>query len=69
MALLAKQAGDAITLLAETTQATPATGTGTAVRLPGMVNALVFVLDVTAAATDSVDTLDVKVQTKLGGTH
>lgn len=69
MALIAKQAGDATALLASTIQATPATDTGDAVRLPGMVNGFAFILDVTAAVTDAADTLDVKVQTTLGGAY
>lgn len=70
MALQKKKDHDATTLLAST--ATPAGAVNTnssAVRLPGMVNAMAFVLDVTAAATDAADTLDVKVQTKLDGTN
>ena len=44
------------------------TGTGTAVRLPGLaeMKAVALVLDVTAAATEVGDTLDVKVQTRFG---
>lgn len=44
-------------------------GEGDSVRLPGMVNAMAFVLDVTAAAQDAPDALDVYVQTKLDGTN
>ncbi len=70
MALQAKTAFDAIPLLASTTTAAGAVDSqGDAVRLPGMVNAIMFVLDVTAAATDVGDTLDVKVQTKVDGTN
>lgn len=68
MALLTKNAFDATTLLAATTTVAGAVDSqGDAVRLPGMVNAIMFVLDVTAAATDVGDTLDVKVQTKIDG--
>ena len=44
-------------------------GNGSAVQLQGMVNAVAFVLDVTAAATDAGDLLDVYVQTKADGTN
>lgn len=70
MALNVKRDHDAITLLAATTTAAGAVDTaGAAVRLPGMVNAFAFTLNVTAAATDVVDTLDVYVQTMLDGTN
>ena len=70
MALETKRDHDVITLLAATTTAAGAINTsGASVRLPGMVNALVFVLDVTAAATDAADTLDVSVQTVLDGAN
>lgn len=70
MALLAKQDHDATALQAAivTAGAIGSTNT-TAVRLPGMVNAFTFVLDVSAAATDAGDTLDVKVQTKIDGAN
>lgn len=68
--LLAKKTHDAKTLLAATTTAAGAVDAqGDSVRLPGMVNGFVFVLDVTAAATDVGDTLDVTIQTKLDGTN
>jgi hypothetical protein len=58
------------TLLASTTTVAGALNVNSdAVRLAGMVNAIAFVLDVSAAATDAADTLDVKVQTKLDGTN
>lgn len=70
MALLPKRDHDVITLLSATTTAAGAVNSqGSAVRLPGMVNAVVFVLDVSAAATDVTDTLNVKIQTKLDGTN
>lgn len=70
MAVQLKRDHDVATLLAETTTANGAVNTnGSAERLPGMVNAVTFVLDVSAAATDAGDTLDVKVQTKLDGTN
>jgi hypothetical protein len=40
-----------------------------AVHIPGQPRAIGFVLDLTAAATDAADTLDVKVQTRLDGTN
>lgn len=46
-----------------------ADGNGDAVRLWSMVNGITFTLDVTAAATDAQDLLDVYVQTKLDGTN
>lgn len=65
-----KRAHDKVTLLASTTTIAGAvTATGSAVRLPGMVNAIAFTLDVTAAATDAGDTLDVAIQTKIDGTN
>jgi hypothetical protein len=70
MAVQTKSTHDAVTMLAATTTPNGAVDSaGSAVRLPGMVNAFVFVLDVTAAATDAGDTLDVKIQTKLDGTN
>lgn len=59
-----------VTLLASA--ARTASGNGSAVRLlEGMerVRAVAFVLDVTAAATDAGDTLDVAVQVKLDGSN
>ena len=70
MAVQKKKDHDVTTLLASTITPAGAVNTaGSAVRLPGMVNAIAFILDVTAAATDAADTLDVKVQTKLDGTN
>lgn len=40
-----------------------------AVHIPGQPRAIGFVLDLTAAATDAGDTLDVKIQTRLDGTN
>lgn len=53
----------------ESSSAKTATGTGSSVRIPNWVNAVVFELDVTAAATDVDDTLDVTIQTKVDGTN
>lgn len=70
MALQVKKVHDVVTILAATTTAGAVASTNTAaVRLPGMVNALALVLDVTAAATAAADTLDVKVQAKIDGTN
>ena len=70
MALETKRDHDATTILAATTTAADAIDTaGPAVRLPGMVNGMAFTLDVTAAATDAADTLDVYVQTMLDGAN
>ncbi len=66
MALEAKKVGDTTTLLAVTTTVAGAIDTeGDSVRLPRAPNGMVFVLDVTAAATASADTLDVSVQTRI----
>ena len=46
-----------------------ATGTGTATICPQASEAIAFTLDVTAAATDVGDLLDVYVQTKIDGTN
>jgi hypothetical protein len=70
MPLQLKKADDVQTVASVTTAAGAANGTTTtAVKLPGMVRGFVFVLDVTAAATDAADTLDVAVQTLLDGTN
>ena len=63
-----KRAHDVVTVQASA--AKTLTGSGDSVRLPGgNVNAFVFTLDVTAAATDVGDKLDVYVQTKADGTN
>lgn len=49
----------------EASAAHTATGTGTAMRLPKDAKAVIYIFDLTAAATDAADTLDVKIQTKL----
>lgn len=68
--MLAKRFADRVTLATVTTDAGAATNATTAaVNLPGMVNGIAFELDVTAAATDAADTLDVYVQTTLDGTN
>lgn len=67
MALQAKRDHDYISLLASMTLT--ASANGSAVRLPGMVNALVFVLDVTADESTAADKLDVYIQTKIDGTN
>lgn len=64
----AKSAYEATTLLASAARLKTAGTNGDAVRLP-IADAYVFTLDVTAAATDAGDTLDVKVQTLLDGTN
>jgi hypothetical protein len=70
MPLETKKDGDAVTVLASTTQTGVGTGNGTTdVYLPGMVNGMAFVLDLTAAATDANDTLNVFVQTKIDKTN
>lgn len=61
-----KAAHEATTLLASAARATDSEGSS--VRLP-VAGAMVFVLDITAAATEAGDTLDVFIQTKLDGTN
>lgn len=58
-------------LLASTATAAGAinAATSSAVHIPGQPRSIAFVLDLTAAATDADDTLDVKVQTRLDGTN
>ncbi len=63
-----KKVYDAITLLASGVRTDTSTGT-TAVRLPKGMQGLAFILDVTAAAMDAGDKLDVYIQTKLDGTN
>jgi len=67
MALQVKTSHDVISLM--DSAAKTLTGASDAVRLPGMVNAFAFTLNLTNAATDNADTLDVKVQTKIDGTN
>jgi len=70
VALLVKRDHDKVNIQAAITTTGAVSSTNTdAVRLPGMVNAIVFVCDVSAAATDAGDTLDIKVQTKIDGTN
>lgn len=66
MALLPKNVPDATTLLASAARTATSTGEA-AVRLPGMVNAFAFTLDVTVDESTAADLLDVYVQTKLDG--
>lgn len=49
--------------------ASTATGQSAAVVMPDAPNAYVFILDVTAAATEVDDTLDVTIQTMVDGTN
>lgn len=67
MAVVVKPDHDFVTLLASTVET--ATDNGTSVRLASMPNAMAFTLDLTAAATDVGDTLDVYVQTMADGTN
>lgn len=67
MALALKTDRDVVELLASTVET--ATDTSSGMRLPGIVNAVVFTLDVTAVATDVGDTLDVAIQTKVDGAN
>jgi hypothetical protein len=63
-----RQQGLVRTVLASTTETETGTQSG-AVYLPDAPNGYLFVLDVTAAATDAGDTLDVSVETALDGTN
>lgn len=63
-----KRAHDVVTLLASAARTDTAGTTSDAVRLPGIVHGMTFLLDVTAAATAVGDTLDVTIQTNVGGT-
>ncbi len=65
---LPKQTFDATAVLASQTTTTTSAGTA-AVKPPIAPNGIAFTLDVSAAATDAVDSLDVFVQTKLDGTN
>jgi hypothetical protein len=70
MNLQGKHQDDATTVASVTTTVGAKNAvTTTAVKLPGMVHGIVFVLDVTAAATAAGDTLDVAVQTLIDGTN
>ena len=68
MATQVKKVYDEVTLLASAARTATSTGTD-AVRLPKGMQGLALVLDVTAAATESGDLLDVYVQTKIDGTN
>ncbi len=65
MALKAKTVHDVVVLQAPTTSTGATSTTGSSVRMPLPPNGMVFVLDVTAAATDAADTLDVSVETRI----
>ena len=67
MALQPNKTHNVRTLLASVTATGAATVAVASVRLPSMVNAVAFTCDVTAAAADGSDTLDVKVQVMLDG--
>jgi len=68
MCAIVNKIDNSIEILAS--QATIVTNTGTsAVMIQPWVKAAVFSLDVTAAATDATDTLDVTVQTTIDGTN
>jgi hypothetical protein len=56
------------TLQASAAQTATNTGT-TAIRIPNAANGVVIVVDLTAAATDAGDLLDLYVQTKIDGTN
>lgn len=68
-ALKQKRAFDVVTLATVTTVVGAVDTTSSAVYLPRPNSGVIFVLDVTAAATDAGDTLDVQVQTCIDGTN
>lgn len=59
----------ATTLLASAARTVTGNGGADGVRIPDAPNGIAFALDVTAAATEAADTLDVLVQTKVDGTN
>lgn len=68
LAAHARRVGRSATLLSVTTGAGALDTTGDAVAIPEWEVAIGVLLDVTAAATDAADTLDVTVQTLVGST-
>ena len=68
MAVARKTDHDVITLMASAARTTGG-GAGDTIRLASMPRAMAFVLDVTAAATDTGDVLDVWVRTNPDGTN
>ena len=69
MARYLKTAHDVVTVASVTTPAGAVDTNSASVRMSPMANAFAFVLDVSAAATDAADTLDVTVQTMIDGTN
>lgn len=69
MPLTKKRDHDVVTLATVTSAGAVGSTNTDSVRLPGMVNAMSFVCDVSAAATDAGDTLNIKVQTMIDGTN
>jgi hypothetical protein len=67
--VLVKKAHDVVTLASVTTVAGALNANTDSVTLPSSMQAVSLVLDVSAAATDAGDLLDVKVQTMLDGTN
>jgi hypothetical protein len=63
-----KKTYDATTLAASAAR-DAATGATSAVRLPGMVNAIAFTMDLTVDESTAADRIDVFVQTKADGTN
>jgi hypothetical protein len=68
MPLKVKGSHDVVTVASVTSVATAGTNTDS-VRLPRSMQAVLLVFDVSAAATDAGDKLDVKVQTMLDGVN
>lgn len=66
---LAGEAPGVLEILASGARTATAGTNGSTVYLPALAHAYGFVLDVTAAATDADDTLDVAIQTLVDGTN
>lgn len=64
-----KKVHDVVTMLASAARTVTAGTNSDDIHLPGMVRGFLFTLNVTAAATDAADTLDVTIKTKVDGTN
>lgn len=64
-----KKVHDVVTMLASAARTVTAGTNSDDIHLPGMANGFLFTLNVTAAATDVGDTLDVTIKTQVDGTN
>lgn len=64
-----KKVYDVVTMLASAARIKTAGTNSDDIHLPGMVRGFLFTLNVTAAATDNADTLDVSIRTKADGAN